>query len=1352
MKVIKRTVKTAQANIKVLDAFVGNGLIKGGHAALPDIDIDFASDRRLEMKEYIEQRYNLNNKQRVFSAGTFTTLQLKAVLKDVGRVHKVPHKTINYITSKISNDEASWVGLFEAASSNNRIKNFIHTYPDLIEDIRSIIGQPKAPSIHASAVIITPNTKDGEDVECFDFLPIRKMNGLLVSEFDGYSVDEIGLLKNDMLSTIELTKLSKTISLVNSVYGKSYTIENISSKKLDNEAAYLLFHQGFTQNIFQFSGVGMTKFMMDMRPTCIEDLIAGNALYRPATIEVGATDDFVRYKNGEAAPVYDFGTYEATKNTYGLYCISENSIVTTGAGDKKIQDVVEGDLVLTEDGSYKCVTANMKRGVKKTIRVRTSHGEELVCTPDHRVLTQDGWIEAGSLDLKRHLIKGFWASDESDNVGTVRDWCYGYYLANGSSVSYPCALTCTTEQQAYFIKDIFNKEFNLDAQVYFNVRAWYVRLVAKTGYNGKFSPNYKQNEFNLFLREVGSLGKNVYNKTLPDNPSLMLISGFIDGDGCMANGAIRLGNKKLAYQLYKGLQSFRIPSSYYDDPDGAFVVKFNDNDTRKLKLKIRTHRDHSTKSTGVLVPASYLSTIDLSTLSVRTRKNIRAAIKNDRKVYKQTVERHGGVCCHDVWGSVLSIKEDMEVMTYDLSVDTNHSFCVGGLVVHNCYQEQFMSIANTLGGFDLGKCDYLRKAIGKKRMDIMASLKSDFISGAIKNGCPDYEAEEIWHKIELAGKYSFNKCISGKERLFRPSSKKGSFRPTIAEMYRIKNDRSYAESIGKISLHAKYKRSYGSSFSLNEENKLVINSIEDIIYQGKREIFRITLENGATLDVTDNHKHPTQRGKLRTDELVVGVDKMFFNIGHIQQDTVYRFSNKGTNNSDYHSSDNQYDYQQNSQKGKCGFQKLHTPFTNLKKYKREIMGDVCELCGAKGGRLEVHHCDGDHSNNDHENLKTLCASCHKKQHYEMGRTKMGRRGLYTQLMTVVSVESVGFEDVYDVCMKAPHHTFVTDKGVVTCNSHAAAYALTAFVAAYLKANYPTAFYTVALQYAEDKNIPILMGEMSQSCSATVVPPDINVSDVEFFTDYETNKIFWSLTRIKNVGVKTVEYIINERKRNGDYTSFENFVDRIKASKDESDERCPVNTRHIKMMIYTGCFDRIEGIKSIIERYALILRGIEYAGINIKEDELPQDMVGKHYFWSMKQIELSGIGSVDYRRVYDNCPEKESIKKTPYASIKDALTDEYDGKRVVMCATISDVFEQQYKDKKTGEQKSFGKIRLQQNNDSMELVMWSESFSVYRDILTKSVGKILLVTGQIKYSDYTKANGLQTTSKSTINIM
>lgn len=94
-----------------------------------------------------------------------------------------------------------------------------------------------------------------------------------------------------------------------------------------------------------------------------------------------------------------------------------------------------------------------------------------------------------------------------------------------------------------------------------------------------------------------------------------------------------------------------------------------------------------------------------------------------------------------------------------------------------------------------------------------------------------------------------------------------------------------------------------------------------------------------------------------------------------------------------------------------------------------------------------------------------------------------------------------------------------------------------------QSQFPSAFYTVALQWADDKEIPSLMSEMERCSGAKIVPPDINHSTVEFFTDYTTDEIYWSLTRIKQVGIKTVEYIVTERAK-GAFLSIENFIHRI----------------------------------------------------------------------------------------------------------------------------------------------------------------------------------------------------------------
>ncbi|MBF0575524.1 hypothetical protein IR022_06035 [Dysgonomonas sp. GY617] len=348
-------------------------------------------------------------------------------------------------------------------------------------------------------------------------------------------------------------------------------------------------------------------------------------------------------------------------------------------------------------------------------------------------------------------------------------------------------------------------------------------------------------------------------------------------------------------------------------------------------------------------------------------------------------------------------------------------------------------------------------------------------------------------------------------------------------------------------------------------------------------------------------------------------------------------------------------------------------------------------------------------------------------------------------------------------MSAPYHSYAIENGIVTCNSHAAAYSLTSYCGAWLKANYPSAFYTVALQWADDKEIPMLMSEMEQCSNAKIVPPDINISKVQFFTDYNTNEIFWSLTRIKMIGIKTVDYIIEERTSNGEFTSIENFIHRIFKYKlkkyqywDDPDNeqeagRVPVNARHVKHLILSGCFDKIEQVKAVTGRYTILEKAAFELGFKLSDEEFPNDQVSYHYFWSMQQINLSGIGSIDYRRIYDNSKTRKDIKgKASYMTLRDAMDLDNEGKRIAVCATVIELDEISYKDKQTGEKKTFCKIKLQQNNDLMELICWSEFYSTNRKLVGSLKDKIIIVSAVIRYSDYNGTNSLNTYNTSILD--
>lgn len=723
MKVVSATLKTSETPVKTIDTFVDDGYLQGEGGSLPDVDNDFQSDKRPEVKAYTERRYNKNGLQRVFSAGTYTTLKSKACLKDVARTMRIPTSIVNYITAIIDDDKCDYTGLFKLAATNKKVAKFMGDHPQLFEDVRTLMFQPRSSSVHASALLITPDTKDGETMECFDYVPIKKVDGILVSENDGYELDELGLLKNDCLATKELSKIHQTLDLVNTVYHQDITLEKLATGSLDDEKVYEVLANGCTQNVFQFSSHGITKFLTEMKPTNIGDLIAANALYRPATM--GNLDDYVNCKKGLVAPVYLWGTYNSLKDTFGL------------------------------------------------------------------------------------------------------------------------------------------------------------------------------------------------------------------------------------------------------------VV----------------------------------------------------------------------------------------------------------------FQEQIVMMAREVGGFSLGEGVKLVKFVSKKKTDKIRAMKDKFMAGAKKNGCPQEDADKIWAQIEAAGTYCFNK------------------------------------------------------------------------------------------------------------------------------------------------------------------------------------------------------------------------------------------------------------------------------------SHATAYAVTAYAGAWLKVHYPTAFYTVALQWADDNELVALMGEMEAISNAKVVPPDINVSEDIFHTDYNTNEIFWSISRIKQLGAKAVQWIMDERKKNGEFTSITNFIDRIFKYKlkkyeywddpdnEEEATRCPVNARCVLNLILAGCFDKVEHAGSVIERYAIIEKAAEQLGFEIKEKDIPVDMRGKHYFWSQQQVKVSGIGSVDYKRIYDNSAIKPQLKgRVSYATLQSIMPNEMDGKKVGVCATVVEVEEKKFKSKKTGGEETFCKLLLQQNNDLCECIVWPEEYKSMRPQLIDSKNKLIIFSATVKYSDYAGKNNLQFMKRSLLEVL
>lgn len=278
--------------------------------SLPDIDTDFEADKRHLVKEYMEERYGADF---VCSVGTYTTLQVKGILKDFSRLYGAKFDDVNMITRRLSGSE-DFTELFRVATTDKRLKRFILEYPDVINVIQLVYGQPKASSIHACAMIIFP-----DEGTMYEHVPMRSHDGEIVSEWEGSEIEDSGYLKEDILGVKQLEKFGNIIRLIRENHKEDIQISEIP---LDCQKTYNYFKKGWNSDVFHFGSPGLTQYCRELKPDDIEDLIAGISLYRPGAMESNYHNEFIKLREGGEVE-YMWGSEPATRNTYGLLVYQE---------------------------------------------------------------------------------------------------------------------------------------------------------------------------------------------------------------------------------------------------------------------------------------------------------------------------------------------------------------------------------------------------------------------------------------------------------------------------------------------------------------------------------------------------------------------------------------------------------------------------------------------------------------------------------------------------------------------------------------------------------------------------------------------------------------------------------------------------------------------------------------------------------------------------------------------------------------------------------------------------------------------------------------------------------------------
>ncbi|MCG7335503.1 DNA polymerase III subunit alpha [Sporosarcina sp. ACRSM] len=282
-----------------------------GRITLPDIDIDFADNRRGEVIEYVARKYG---KAKVAQIITFGTLSARSVARNVARVFDFSNEEMAFLSKEIPNRHG--ITLKEAVSLSKPLRDWVAMEPlrtKWLNAAMALEGLPRNASTHAAGVILSP-------IPLVDVVPLQSGgDGIYLTQWPMGDVEEQGLLKMDFLGLRNLTLLDRIRAMIAYDRGERIDFESIP---LDDAKTFELFRAGDTTGIFQFESEGMRNALQLIRPTQFEDLFAINALYRPGPMD--HIPLYSRRKNDNEKITYIHPLLETVlAETYGVIVYQE---------------------------------------------------------------------------------------------------------------------------------------------------------------------------------------------------------------------------------------------------------------------------------------------------------------------------------------------------------------------------------------------------------------------------------------------------------------------------------------------------------------------------------------------------------------------------------------------------------------------------------------------------------------------------------------------------------------------------------------------------------------------------------------------------------------------------------------------------------------------------------------------------------------------------------------------------------------------------------------------------------------------------------------------------------------------
>jgi DNA polymerase-3 subunit alpha len=281
---------------------------------LPDIDLDFASERRHEVIEYVTKKYG---EDRVAGISNYGTLASASALRDAGRVYNMDPKRELSVSKLVPKPHGQPMPLEEAAKEVPELENFRNQHREVWRHAVHLEGAMRSLGRHAAGVVVAGEPLVNRAV-------VERRGGEPTINWDKRVAEDQGLVKLDVLglSTLDILKLA-----VQNIWKRHSKKIDMLTLPLADEKVLKKFGKGETVGVFQFEGGGMRKLLKNLssyEPLTFEDVTAATALYRPGPMDAGLMDDYVAIKQGLTAPSYEHPNMEAAlKSTYGVIIYQE---------------------------------------------------------------------------------------------------------------------------------------------------------------------------------------------------------------------------------------------------------------------------------------------------------------------------------------------------------------------------------------------------------------------------------------------------------------------------------------------------------------------------------------------------------------------------------------------------------------------------------------------------------------------------------------------------------------------------------------------------------------------------------------------------------------------------------------------------------------------------------------------------------------------------------------------------------------------------------------------------------------------------------------------------------------------